>query len=39
VLGAAPLVAADVAQQYVNDLGHAIAAHPQDWHVLQKVWS
>ncbi len=27
VLGAAPLVAADVAQQYVNVLGHALSAH------------
>ena len=27
VLGAAPLVAADVAQQYVNVLGHALSVH------------
>ena len=35
VLGAAPLVAADVAQQYVNVLGHALSAHSgvtYKWH-------
>jgi predicted Zn-dependent protease len=35
VLGAAPLVAADVAQQYVNVLGHALAVHAgvnYKWH-------
>ncbi|MDD2817201.1 MAG: phosphatidylinositol mannoside acyltransferase [Candidatus Nanopelagicales bacterium] len=25
-------------QAVANNLSHAIAAHPQDWHVLQKVW-
>ncbi|CAB4920911.1 unannotated protein [freshwater metagenome] len=25
-------------QMVADNLSHAIAAHPQDWHVLQKVW-
>jgi lauroyl/myristoyl acyltransferase len=25
-------------QAWVDDVARGIAAHPQDWHMLQKVW-
>jgi lauroyl/myristoyl acyltransferase len=25
-------------QAWVDDLARGIAAHPQDWHMLQKIW-
>jgi KDO2-lipid IV(A) lauroyltransferase len=28
----------DMTQHIANNLGDAIAKHPQDWHVLQQVW-